>query len=285
MPELPEVERGRRVAEGVALGREITRVRCHHDPIVLDGCSAPALRKALTGRRVQAIRRRGKHIWFELDARPYPVFHFGMTGGFHARSARGAASEPLELASGPASSSKPAPFPPKFTKIHLTFDDGGELVMDNARRLGRIRLRDDPERELPVGELGFDALDELPPASLLTALLRSRGGNIKALLLDQSFLAGIGNWIADEVLYQARIDPHRRADSLTKAEAGRLRSRIASVLRRAVDVDADKQRFPRTWLFHQRWGKTRDATTHTGHPIVHARVAGRTTAWVPDLQK
>jgi len=283
MPELPEVERGRRVAEGVAVGRVMTRVRCNRDPIVYDGCTSNALRKALEGRHVTAVRRRGKHIWFELDARPYPLFHFGMTGGFHARSSEGAVSTALELASHPAASG-PA-FPPKFTKLHIHFEDGGELAMDNTRRLGRIRLRDDPERELPIGELGFDAYDELPHAPLLAALLRRRSSNIKSLLLDQSFLAGIGNWIADEVLYQARIDPRRKADALTKAEAGRLHRRIASVLRLAVDVDADHQRFPRSWLFHKRWGRTEGARTHDGREITHIRVAGRTTAWVPDVQK
>jgi len=284
MPELPEVERGRRVAEGVAVGRVVTRARCSRDLIVYDGCTSQAFRKALVGQRVTAVRRRGKHIWFELDARPYPVFHFGMTGGFHAKNPEGAVSAALELASHAASSSPPT-FPPKFTKLHLSFDDGGELAMDNARRLGRIRLRDDPERELPVGELGFDALDELPAAPLFVTLLRMRSGNIKSLLLDQSFLAGIGNWIADEVLYQARIDPRRKADSLTKAEGRRLRLRIATVLKRAVDVEADKQRFPRSWLFHHRWGRREGARTQSGHAVVHIRLGGRTTAWVPDLQK
>ena len=96
MPELPEVERGRRVAEGEAAGRHIARVWCADDPIVFQGVAPAAVARALTGRRVLAVRRRGKQLWFELDAAPHPLFHFGMTGACHVPGARG-----LRYKSGP----------------------------------------------------------------------------------------------------------------------------------------------------------------------------------------
>ena len=278
MPELPEVERDRAIAQTVAAGRMIVRVSCRRDPIVYEGAGPESLRRALRGRRVLGARRWGKHIWFELDRRPWPCFHFGMTGGF--RTPRTA---PLELASSPRAPEEG--WPPRFWKIRLFFDDGGELVMTNKRRLGRIRLRWDPPAEPPISELGFDPLLDLPTPGRFAELLSARSAVIKALLLDQTFAAGVGNWIADEVLYQARIDPRRRACGLSAAEARRLRSRLKHVVERAVRVKADKKGFPRTWLFHRRWGRNSMAVTARGERIRHITLAGRTTAWVPAVQR
>ena len=277
MPELPEVERGRRLAEAVAAGRRIRRVWCADDPLVFDGVAPGDWRKALEGRRVEAARRWGKQLWLVLDRPPHPLFHFGMSGGFKTP-----ASTPLQLKSGPREDA--AVWPPRFLKIRLRFDDGGELAMTDGRRLGRILLRDDPEGEPPVAKLGFDPLLAMPPPKRFSELIRARGANVKSLLLDQSFAAGVGNWIADEVLYQAGIDPRRRATSLTDAEARRLRARLAAIVKRAVAANADDARYPRTWLFHRRWGKRAGARTTRGERIEHATIGGRTTAWVPTAQ-
>ena len=157
--------------------------------------------------------------------------------------------------------------------------------MTDGRRLGRIRLRADPATEPPISLLGWDALLEVPPPGRFVAALRERKTPIKALLLDQGFSAGVGNWIADEVLYQARIAPARRADTLSEAEARRLRVTIRAVMRRAVGARSDSDHFPRGWLFHYRWGKQADARTARGERITHTTVAGRTTAWVPAVQR
>lgn len=279
MPELPEVEVGRLLATRVARGRRIVEVRCARDPIVFEGVSAARLRRALLGQRVQAVRRHGKHLWFELDARPWPVVHFGMTGGFHTPGGRG-----VRLVSS-GDRDPDGAWPPRFTKLQLAFDDGGRLAFADARRLARVRLRDDPRREPPVSRLGFDALHEVPPPAAFLALLRERSAPLKALLLDQTFAAGVGNWIADEVLYQARLGPRRRADSLSPAEAGRLRARLASVVAFSVRVRSDSDRYPRTWLFHHRWGKDPAARTARGERIVHETIGGRTTAWAPSVQR
>jgi formamidopyrimidine-DNA glycosylase len=174
---------------------------------------------------------------------------------------------------------------PRFWKLEVVLDDGTRIAMPNARRLGRIRLIEDPPREPPICHLGFDPLLNLPAADEFSRLLAARRAPIKAVLLDQSFAAGVGNWIADEVLYQARIDPRRRACDLPPACRVALRAKLRQVIRRAVAVDADNRRFPRTWLFHVRWGKKKDARTVAGQKIRHITVAGRTTAYVPSRQR
>jgi formamidopyrimidine-DNA glycosylase len=279
MPELPEVERGRLIATKVAVGRRIVEARCADDPIVFEGVSPASFRQALVGRRVRAVKRHGKHLWFELDRRPWPCLHFGMTGGFH--TAPGGPRVKLE-----SSGKKPdRSWPPRFTKLHLVFDDGGELVVADARRLGRIRLRRDPASEPPISLLGFDAHRALPSFARFRELVRQRSAPLKALLLDQGFAAGVGNWIADEVLYQARLDPRRRARSLTDAEIARMRGALRRVIDTSVRLSNDSDRYPRGWLFHRRWGKNPRAVTITGARIRHITVGGRTTAWVPDLQR
>ena len=263
MPELPEVERARKLAETHLAGRRICAVTTKADPIVYTGVTARRFARALTGRCVQAVRRRGKHLWFELDQRPWPTFHFGMTGSFQVY--------------------EDASQRPRFWKLEL-LADGMRLAFRDARRLGRIRLLDDPEHEPPIGKLGFDPLLDMPELPAFAARLNHRRAPIKAVLLDQSFSAGIGNWIADEVLYQARIAPARHACHLTPDEVRRLRSTILRVIRKAVELDADNSRFPRTWLFHHRWGRNAHAVTYRGEKIIHETIGGRTTAWVPAVQ-
>ncbi|HEY7040757.1 MAG TPA: DNA-formamidopyrimidine glycosylase family protein [Methylomirabilota bacterium] len=295
MPELPEVEAARRAAAKVAAGRRIVEAYVADDPIVFEGVAPARIRRALVGRRVKAVRRHGKHLWLELDRRPWPCVHFGMTGGIHVTPpTAGGAARRADIPAGRAVRlvsdgrvDRPD-WPPRFTKLHLRFAGGGELALADGRRLGRIRLRQDPPAEPPISALGFDAWRALPSAGRLHAMLRERKSPIKAVLLDQSFAAGIGNWIADEVLYQAGIAPKRRASTLTAAEARRLRSKIRSVIGRAVGSGSDGDRFPRWWLFHRRWGHRRGgppATTVRGEHIRHETVGGRTTAWVPSAQR
>ena len=270
MPELPEVERGRRIAAAVGEGRRITAVDCAEDEIVYAGVSPEDFEGALLGRRVEAVRRRGKQLWFELDRAPHPLFHFGMTGAFRVPHL-----EDLPLASRPNPDAEEA-WPPRFTKIHLSFEGGGELVMTNARRLGRILLREDPEHEPPISKLGFDPLLEtISPAEFRERASRRRT-SMKALLLDQSFAAGVGNWIADEVLYQARIDPRRprRRAGRTK-ELERVRRWLFRVIERAVAVDADKTELPAGVVVPRTLGEGR-GSSHPARAIEwSSRATGR----------
>ena len=264
MPELPEVETVRRRLQRALGGRRIRRVEVVDDPIVYDAVAPRAFVRALEGRRVAAARRKGKHLWLELDKRPWPLFHFGMTGWIHLD--RGSQER-------------------RFTRLVMTMDDGTRAIYTDPRRFGRIRLQDDPVSERPVAELGFDPLEGVPPVAELQRLLARRGAPIKAVLLDQGVFAGVGNWVADEVLFQAAIRPQRPASSLTATQVRALRQALTRVIEKAVAVGADDSRFPKSWLFHDRWGKRADAYTGRGERILYETIGGRTTAWVPSRQR
>ena len=278
MPELPEVERGRRLAEHVLTGKTITRAKVASDEIVIPSPGPKALARALRGRRIQSVKRWGKQLWFELDRPPHPLWHFGMTGGFHSQG-----EQALRLKAGPNVSAQT--WPPRFLKVLLILDDGSEFAFCDARRLGRVLIRKAPTEEPPIARLGFDALLAMPSPAVFVQQLAGRRTIIKSLLLDQKFCAGVGNWIADEVLYQAGIDPRRRACDLDPVEARRLRSKLNSIVRRAVQSDADDDKYPATWLFHRRWGRQADQSITGKGRIEFLTIGGRTTAWVPDWQK
>jgi len=278
MPELPEVEYGRKVAEKSCAKKVIQEVHCDNDSIVFENKLPAEIKRALVGRRVLEICRRGKFLWFELDKTPWPIFHFGMTGSFHTPD-----QPTIQLESGPTVES--SQWPPRFTKIRLVMDDGCELAMTNSRRLGRIRLSPNPLEDPSIAKLGFDPLIDMPALESFQESLGKRKGNLKGLLLNQSFAAGVGNWIADEVLFQAGIAPTRRANTLGAEESLNLYDALTKIVKTAVELDADKSRFPNTWLFHHRWGQNQEAQTAEGETIEFAQIGGRTTAWVPSRQR
>jgi formamidopyrimidine-DNA glycosylase len=117
----------------------------------------------------------------------------------------------------------------------------------------------------------------------LTGALSNRKTAIKAALLQQAVFAGVGNWIADEVLYQTRISPRRSCTDLTPKDIRSLHRTLLRILHRAIEAEADAARFPDTWLFHHRWGKKAE-TTARGENIRFDTIGGRTTAWVPERQ-
>lgn len=285
MPELPEVEATRRLLHRRLAGRTLGAVEVFEDPIVYEGVEAERWVRALSGARVERVQRHGKHLWWVLDRRPWPAFHLGMTGRFQVHGPQGqvAVGPPGPLRADPAA----RPYPDRWIKLRLRLHDGWTLAFANKRRLGRARLRDRPLQQPPLSRLGPDPLLALPSPDALADTLARRTAAIKAVLLDQRFLAGLGNWLADEVLYRARIAPHRRARDLARPSplaVVRLHAAIREVLQIAVAANAHSDRFPPHWLFHRRWGRDPDARTADGHPLRFDTIAGRTTAWVPAVQ-
>lgn len=279
MPELPEVEGARRLVERTCVGKHILEATIAGDEKVFQGITAPELKAALEGRTVVAAKRRGKQMWIELDGgSPALLIHFGMTGGLVVQGIGAAHYKTFAI--------DDSTWPPRFWKFHLLLEGSLRLAFCDSRRFARVLFLSDPEAKPPISKLGWDPLLNMPPLEEFAAALSRVGRAIKALLLDQSFSAGIGNWICDEVLYQARIHPEQPANTLTLEQAAALHHQIRTVCETAAEVEADAERFPDTWLFHKRWGKGNGTAEHIGgHRIEHITVGGCTTAIVPALQK
>lgn len=281
MPELPEVESVCRLMRRVIEGKRIVRVEVMPDEIVLSGHPPEAVEAALVGNTVTGVGRHGKFWWLSLEGEGPTVFgHLGMSGWIRELDTEGRrlhshGNAPIFDAEGR----------PRFLKLLIEVEGGGKVAFTDSRRFARLWLGESPEMDKQVKRLGPDAHLGLPTTEELIRRLAKRKAPIKAVLLDQTAFAGIGNWIADEVLYQAGIAPKRLASSLSPVEVAALRNSIENVLAHAVDVDADYTQFPDEWLFHHRWGGGKGAELVQGQEIIRETVGGRTTAWVPERQK
>ncbi|KAK8525106.1 hypothetical protein V6N12_029949 [Hibiscus sabdariffa] len=248
MPELPEVEAARRAVEENCLGKKIKRAIIANDSKVIEGVSSSEFESAVVGKTIVSAHRKGKNLWLQLDSPPFPTFQFGMAGAIYIKGVavtkykRSAVKDDDD-------------WPSKYSKFFVELDDGLELSFTDKRRFARVRLLKDPTSVPPISELGPDALFEPMTVDGFTESLSKKKIAIKALLLDQSYISGIGNWIADEVLYQARIHPLQASSSLSKENCATLHKCIKEVIQYSVEVDADSCRFPNDWLFHFRWGK------------------------------
>lgn len=292
MPELPEVETVRRRLEKALRNQKIVKVAAdREDYIFFDEDEPAAVERALRGATVTGTGRRGKYFWLQLNRKPWPVLHLGMSGNIEIRHPRKKGEPVAEFGWGGLglwqTRGRKADLtqPPRFCRLLLTTDRGTQVAITDPRRFGRLRLAADPEQSPAILRLGVDPLGDFPSSKKLFEKLHRRKMAIKAVLLDQAVFAGVGNWIADEVLYQARLYPHRLASELTPAEVTRLRQKLLGVLATAVRLEADYDLYPKNWLFHFRWGKEKDARDYRGREIMHETIGGRTTAWVPEVQK
>ena len=246
MPELPEAERARQALENT-LNRTIaavddrdTYVSRPHQPGEIDA--------ALVGHRFVSTHRRGKFLWLETDDGPVLGLHLGMTG---------------QVVLNPESRLR-------SDRFAVAFEDGTSFALRDRRRLGRAVLNPD------FSHVGPDA------AKVGREELRRRVGRgrtpIKARLLDQNVVSGIGNLLADQILWQARLSPRRPAGELSAEELDRLRRVARAEIRSAI-----RKGGAHTGLFiaaRERGG----ACPRDGHPLERAAIGGRTTYWCPACQ-
>ncbi|KLT42586.1 hypothetical protein CC85DRAFT_285319 [Cutaneotrichosporon oleaginosum] len=244
-----EVERARKLIAETCTGCVITEVDTVEDKIVYDGTDHLEFAKELLGRTVTGCERKGKQFWITLGGEGrYPVMHFGMTGMIQLRG-----GEPTWYRRKYNLGETVDAWPPKLTPAD---GDVRELAFIDPRRLGRLRLVPDPVlSHPPLRELGFDPVLNHPTLEEFQVLIGTKKGTVKGLIMDQAFSAGVGNWIADEVLYQARIHPMCPVPALTEVEVTELHRLLREVPLRAVEVNADSSLFPGDWLFRWRWGK------------------------------
>jgi formamidopyrimidine-DNA glycosylase len=266
MPELPEVESARAVIERTALDRRITDVD-DRDTYVCRPHQPGEIRAALTGRRLTGVFRRGKSMWCETSgvgrsrtAGPVLGVHLGMSGKVVFADGRG-----QEVDGGDYWERGREPGDLRFLRFALTFVDGSSLVLVDPRRLGRVRL--DP----PVERLGPDAREVT--AAGFRALMARGSAPVKARLLDQEAVAGVGNLLADQILWQARVNPERRVDELSRAEVDRLYRSVHSAVEDAVTgggvhtLSVVPARIPG------------GACPRCRAPMLRGSVGGRTTWW------
>ncbi|KAI0477666.1 formamidopyrimidine-DNA glycosylase [Xylariaceae sp. FL0804] len=308
MPEIAEVARVTHFLRQHLVGKKIGRVWAPDDSNVFGkaGTSGPALEAALAGKTVVDAGRQGKYFWLLLDSPPHPVMHLGMTGWVHIRGAQTPYNRYAERAKGDADA-----WPPSHWKFHLRTDPGNadaeaeaagaeakagavEVAFTDPRRFGRVRLVDCPgadiRRRSPLVENGPDPVidRDVFTEDFLRQKMRARHVPVKALLLDQATVSGIGNWVGDEIMYQARLHPEQYCDDFSDADIGTLYSAVRYVCDTAVEKLGDSDRFPEDWLFKHRWGKgKKDAATTlpNGEKISFITVGGRTSCIVPSRQK
>lgn len=288
MPELAEVEAVRRKIVEQLKGKKITDVVVDENDRYLFAFASPKeVVKALKGAKVTGAGRKGKYFWIELNRKPWPIIHLGMSGNLTFLNPRWKEAGHQKTWGGVKMwSDHNKSFMERlwFSRLLIHLEGGLEMAVIDPRRFGRLWLTDDPWQHPRIRKLGYDPLIDFPTAKILQERLKKRKKAIKSVLLDQNLFAGIGNWLADEILYQARLSPHHLASTLTTAQVKKLHTQILKVVRHAAKVDADYERFPKDWLFHERWGKVKNSKTRRGS-IVHEEIGGRTTAWVPAWQK
>ncbi|EGP91810.1 uncharacterized protein MYCGRDRAFT_34505, partial [Zymoseptoria tritici IPO323] len=277
------------------VNRTIASCQGFDDDIVYGkvGCTATAFSQAFTGKRVSLAGQQGKYFYLTLaESKVHSVLHLGMTGwikfnieetGYYRQGKDKPVTEE---------------WPPKYVKWLMKIDAEGErealeVAFVDPRRLARIRLVECEAGEIrrvsPLKENGPDPVIDKDIVTLewMTALMRRKKVPVKGLLLDQANISGVGNWVADEVLYQARLHPEQYSNTFSDEEIGRLRDALLEVTGIACATLSDSEQFPSDWLMKHRWDKGKKASNvlPNGEKIVHLTVSGRTSAIVPSVQK
>lgn len=266
MPELPDVECLKYYLQSTSLRKKITDVACR-DARLLYGVRPDRLRRKLVGRSFQNVSRRGKFLIVQIERRAEKlIFHFGMTGDLHyVRQGR----EETGL--------------DRFTRTVFRFENGRELRWINPRKLGRIYMLKDPKRIPLLRDLGPEPLT-LSRRSFLRLLRKHEEKNVKAFLLDQRALAGIGNVYADEILFRGRISPRRKLKTLSPVEKIDLFLSMREVLLEAVQRRPPMgMLYGAFWLLPERRGAMR-CPRDGKHRLMRRRIAGRTTVCCPSCQ-
>jgi formamidopyrimidine-DNA glycosylase len=264
VPELPEVETIRRALASRVEGRALAAVEVL-DPRWCRPLAPAAAVGALAGRRVARLGRRGKYLVWELEDDAFLLMHLRMTGTL--------------LYDPPAD--------PAHTRVRIALDDGHRLVFVDPRRFGtgELALGRPALEAFFAARLGVEPFTPGFTAERLRALARGRRAPVKAVLLDQRRIAGVGNIYADEALFRARIHPLRPAGRLTRAQLVALRDGVEDVLRAGIDArgasiddyrdpDGVRGAFQDRFLVHRRAGQP---CPKCGAPIVKLLAAGRGT--------
>lgn len=263
MPELAEVEFYRKQWNG-GIGDKVRAVLVH-DNRIFRGSDVGKLREALAGAVLRTSETHGKQMLFRFSKDAWLGLHLGMTGELRVESAD---YEPRK-------------------HDHLVLQQAKRsLVFSDPRQFGRVRFytgkrAPDWWADLPVSVLS----NEFTFEHMKVFLERHGKAPVKAVLLSQDGFPGVGNWMADEILWQAKIHPAQKPQTLTNVQLKRLHEAVRFVCREAMRiVGKDWGDLPSHWLFRYRW-KRGGKCPRDQAPLQHATVGGRTTCWCPRCQK
>jgi formamidopyrimidine-DNA glycosylase len=265
MPELAEVEHARRVWDAGAGARVREVVVATPRSRVFRGTDVGALRAALAGRALVGSEARGKQLAFRFGPRGalWLGVHLGMSGRLRA--------EP------------PGHAPAKHE--HLVLRQAARaLVFADPRHFGRVLFHPGPGEPAWWSALAPSVLSgAFDAAAVADFLARRRRSPLKAVLLMQERFPGVGNWMADEILWRARLHPATPAGALDRRAAAALWRQVRGVAARAIATIDDDWNYPRSWLFAHRWAPG-GRCPRCGAPLARGPVGGRTTCWCPRCQ-
>lgn len=272
MPELAEVEFYRKRWHQAALGQRVVRVLTHDTKKLLRELDLPAFRRALTGATLESSAAAAKQMVFRFSGDGWLGIHLGMSG---------------ELTAAP-----PDHTPAKHDHLVIVTERHA-LVFTDPRMFGSVDFHVGEDPPAWWSRIAPPILSPEFTAAAVAAFLQRRSrAPIKAVLLMQERFPGVGNWMADEILWRAAIHPRRLAGSLTPKETRTLRQACRTVCRQALDAIAGRGKrlpadlnvgIPHTWLFRHRW-RPGGLCPKTRTPLAHATIGGRTTCWSPARQ-
>ena len=264
MPELAEVEHSRR-QWNPGHGEFVRRVGLtKSDSRVFRDTDTAALRRCLPGQQLLGSEARGKQMLFQFSGGFWLGIHLGMSGE-------------LRREDDPAYTSR------KYDRLVL-YSDHRALVFEDKRLFGRVRFHHGPSVPAWWTSLAPGVLSrQFTLAATAKFLQRRRRAPIKAVLLMQEHFLGIGNWMADEILWRARLHPAQLAGTLDDAQIGRLHDKVRWVSRTAIRIISDDWTYPPTWLFAHRW-EPGGQCPRCRAALDRATVGGRTTCWCPACQ-
>lgn len=286
MPELPEVETVRLQLLRKVLNKPIQKIEVFHPRSVANDSS---FAKKITGNSISHIDRIGKLLIFSFSNQKnlFLLVHLKMTGQFFYADKNGI------VGGGHTMSESDFKLPHKHTRVAFYFTDGSTLYFNDMRLFGYIKIATASEVEIAKAKFGQEPISEDFDVDSFVTRIRKRKTTVKAALLDQKFVAGLGNIYVDEALFMAKVRPTRKANTLTKSEARAIASDSVAVLKKSISVGGTTfQHFKDTdggngnFIDHlQVFGKQKTPCGVCGTEIQKIRVAGRGTHYCPTCQK
>ena len=262
MPEAPDVETFKRYLESTSLNQEIKDVSVKTRQILENSLTPEKLKNALKGNDFKSVDRSGKYLFIRLREKPWLVRHFGMTGWL--------------------SYFKDGDEEPKYTKARFDFSNGIYLALVMPRILGHIWLEEKPQYLIKEKDLGPDFISEDLTLEDFLQMMKNKRGMIKPALMDQSFIAGIGNVYSDEILYQARVYPRAQISNLDQDELKDIYRKGRKIIQQAIDWKMKNQNYSDDWLIMHR-DKNEDCPRCSGK-VERITVAGRNGYYCPSCQ-